>query len=90
MDASWIMKKTEPRELMLQIVVLEKTTLPPPLFSSLENTSESPLDTRRSNQSVLKQINPEYSLLGLMLKLQSFGHLMGRAGSRKDPDAGKD
>ena len=32
---------------------------------------------RRSNQSVLEEINPEYSLEGLMLKLQYFGHLMG-------------
>ena len=31
---------------------------------------------RRSNQSILKEINPEYSLEGLMLKLQYFGHLM--------------
>ena len=38
---------------------------------------------RRSNQSILKEISPEYSLEGLMLKLklQSFGHLMGRADS---------
>ena len=36
---------------------------------------------RRSNQSILKEINPEYSLEGLMLKLQYFGHLMGRADS---------
>ena len=38
---------------------------------------------RRSNQSVLKEINPEYSLEGLMLKLklQYFGHLMRRASS---------
>ena len=34
---------------------------------------------RRSNQSILKEINPEYSLEGLMLKLQYFGHLMWRA-----------
>ena len=36
---------------------------------------------RRSNQSILKEVNPEYSLEGLMLKLklQSFGHLMRRA-----------
>ena len=33
---------------------------------------------RRSNQSILKEINPEYSLKGLMLKLQEFGHLMQR------------
>ena len=38
---------------------------------------------RRSNQSILQKINPEYSLEGLMLKLklQYFGHLMGRADS---------
>ena len=39
--------------------------------------------TRRSNKSIRKGINPEYSLKGLMLKLklQYFGHLMGRANS---------
>ena len=49
----------------------------------LEKTLESPLDCRRSNQSILKEINPEYSLEGLMLKLklQYFGHLMQRADS---------
>ena len=40
-----------------------------------------PWTTRRSNQSILKEINPEYSLEGLRLKLQSFGHLMQRADS---------
>ena len=40
-----------------------------------------PWTARRSNQSILKEISPEYSLEGLMLKLQSFGHLMGRADS---------
>ena len=42
-----------------------------------------PWTARRSNQSILKEINPEYSLEGLMLKLklQYFGHLMGRANS---------
>ena len=34
---------------------------------------------RRSNQSILKEVNPEYSLEGLMLKLQYLGHLMQRA-----------
>ena len=38
---------------------------------------------RRSNQSIPKEINPEYSLEGLMLKLQYFGHLMGRTDSLK-------
>ena len=36
---------------------------------------------RRSNQSILKEISPEYSLAGLMLKLQYFGHLMRRVDS---------
>ena len=42
-----------------------------------------PWTTRRSNQSILKEINPEYSLEGLMLemKLQYFGHLIQRADS---------
>ena len=42
-----------------------------------------PWTARRSNQSILKEISPEYSLEGLMLKLklQSFGYLMGRADS---------
>ena len=40
-----------------------------------------PWTTSRSNQSILKKINPEYSLKGLMLKLQYFGHLMRRADS---------
>ena len=47
---------------------------------------------RRSNQSILKEISPEYSLEGLMLKLklQSFGHLMGRTDSfEKTPMLGK-
>ena len=52
-----------------------------------------PWTAKRSNQSILKDISPEYSLEGLMLKLklQYFGHLMRR--NRligKDPDAGKD
>ena len=47
----------------------------------LEKTLESSWTARRSNQSILKQISPEYSLEGLMLKLklQYFGHLMQRA-----------
>jgi len=40
-----------------------------------------PWTGRQSNQSVLKEINPEYSSEGLMLKLQYIGHLMQRAGS---------
>ena len=40
-----------------------------------------PWTARRSNQSILKEISPEYSLEGLMLKLQYFGHLTQRADS---------
>ena len=42
----------------------------------LENTLESPWTARRSNQSILMEINPEYSLEGLMLKHQYLGHMM--------------
>ena len=45
---------------------------------------------RRSNQSILKKVRPEYSLEGLMLKLQYFGHLMQRTDSlEKTPMLGK-
>ena len=44
----------------------------------LEKTLKSPLDCKEINQSILKEISPEYSLEGLMLKLQYFGHLMRR------------
>ena len=65
---SWV-----PKNWCFQIVVLEKTLL------------RVSWTARRSNQSILKEINPEYSLEGLMLKLklQYFGHLMGRADSLK-------
>ena len=44
---------------------------------------ESPLDSKEIKPIILKEINPKYSLEGLMLKLkfQSFGHLMQRTGS---------
>ena len=53
----------------MMLMVLEKTL------------KRVPLTARISNQSILKEINPEYSLEGLMLKmkLQYFGHLMRRA-----------
>ena len=49
----------------------------------LEKTLESPLECKTSNQSILKEINPEYSLEGLMLKLklEYSGYLMERADS---------
>ena len=49
----------------------------------LEGTPESPSSARRSNQSILKELNPGISLEGMMqmLKLQYFGHCMRRADS---------
>ena len=49
----------------------------------MEKNFESPLDSKEIYQSILKEINPEYSLEGLMLKLklQYFGHLMQRTDS---------
>ena len=49
----------------------------------LEKTLESPLDSKESNQSILKEINPEYSLEGMVLKLklQYFVHLIQRTDS---------
>ena len=59
----------------------------------LEKTLETPVYCKEIQRVNLKEINPEYSLEGLMLKLklQYFGHLMGRADSfEKNLDAGKD
>jgi len=63
-------RKLSTEELMLLSCVLEKTL-------------ESPLDCKEINQSILKEISPECSLEGLMLKLklQYFGHLMRRVDS---------
>ena len=65
MDVSWSIKKAEYQRNVFQNVVLEKTI-------------ESPWTARRSNQSILKKINPEFSMEGLMLKLklQYFVHLI--------------
>ena len=63
------------------------------VFFSCRGLLRVPWTSRRSNQSILKTISPEYSLEGLMLKLklQYFGHLIRRAHPlEKDPDAGKD
>ena len=49
-----------------------------------------PWTARRSHQSILKEISPEYSLKGLMLNLQYFGHLMQRADSLEKTDARED
>ena len=58
----------------------------------LEETLESPLDCKEIEPVNLKEINPEYSLERLMLKLklQYFGHLMQRADSLEKTDPGKD
>ena len=55
-------------------------------------SSRVPRTAKRSNQSILKEISPEYSLAGQMLKLklQYFRHLMGRANSLEKTHAGKD
>ena len=59
-------------------MVLEKT-----LESPFDSREIKPVNPKRSSQSVLKEINPDYSLevLMLKLKLQYFGHLMRRANS---------
>ena len=65
---SWTIKKSEwvPKNWCFWTVLLEKIL-------------ESPLNCKISNQSILEEINPEYSLEWLMLKLQYFGHLIWRA-----------
>ena len=62
---SWTVKKAERRRIDAFELVLEKTP-------------RVPWTARRSNQSILKEISPEYSLEGLMLKLKLpyFGHMM--------------
>ena len=70
---SWTIKKTEHRRI---------DAFEPWCWRRLLRVA---LTTRRSNQSILKAISPEYSLEGLMLKLklQYFGHLMGRTDSQE-------
>ena len=63
---NWTVKKANAKELML-------------LHCGVGEDLRVPWTAKRSNQSILKEINPEYSLEGLMLKL--FGHLMRRADS---------
>ena len=68
---SWIIKKAEHRRINAFELWCWRRLL------------RIPWTARRSNQSILKEINPDYSLEGLMLKLklQSFGHLMQRTDS---------
>ena len=72
---SWV-----PKKWCFWTVVLEKTL---GLLESLGDSWRVPWTARRLNQSILKEINPKYSLEGLMLKLklQYFGHLMQRIDS---------
>ena len=76
---SWTVKKAERR----RIDAFE--------LSSWRRLLRVPWTARRSNQSILKGINAEYSLEGLLLKLklQYIGHLMRRADSLGKTDAGK-
>ena len=68
---SWAIKKAEPQRIDTLDLWCWRRLL------------RVPWATRRSNQSILKEISPEYSLEGLMLKLklQYFGHLTGRTDS---------
>ena len=66
---SWTIKKAERRRIDTFELWCWRTLL------------RVPWTARRSNHSILKKINPEYSLEGLMLKLQYFGHLMRRTDS---------
>ena len=61
-------------------------------LSCWRRLSRDPWTARRSNQSILKEVSPEYSLEGLMLKLklQYFGYLMQRTDSLEKTDAGID
>ena len=71
MDESWIIKKAEPRRIDAFELWCQRRLL------------RVPWTARTSNQSILKEISPEYSLEELMLnlKLQYFGHLMQRTDS---------
>ena len=62
------------------------------LNCGVREDSENPWTARRSNQSILKEISPEYSLEGLMLKLklQYSSHLRRRVDSLEKTDAGRD
>ena len=69
MDESWTIKKADSLKIDAFVLWFWRRLL------------RVPWTARRSNHSILKEINPEYSLEGLMLKLQYFGHLMQRADS---------
>ena len=58
------------------IIIQENTCTKELMLLNFGAGKDSRVSGRRSNQSVLKEINPEYSLEGLVLKLQSFDHLI--------------
>ena len=62
-----------PRRLNAEVLIL--------LNDGLDKPLDSPLDRKEIKSVNLKEISPEYLLEGLMLKLQYFGHLMGRTNS---------
>ena len=76
-----VVKFSSSEDLMYSIVIIANNTV---LYTWIDvfylwcwrRLFESPLDARRLNQTILKEINPEYSLKGLLLKLQYFDHLM--------------
>ena len=70
---SWIIKKSEHQRIDAFELCCWRRLL------------RAPCTARRSNQSILKEINPGYSLEGLVLKLQYFGHLIWRADSLEKP-----
>ena len=72
---SWTIKKAERRRI--------------DAFELWRRLLRVPWTARRSKQSILKEISPKYSLEGLMLKLQYFGHLMGKLTGKDCSDAGK-
>ena len=74
---SWAIKKAEHQRIDVFELWCWRTLL------------RGPWTARRSNQSILKEINPEYSLEGLMLKLQYFDHLVRRANSLEKMLIGK-
>ena len=67
------MRVEPPRRLNAEVLIL--------LNDGLDKPLDSPLDRKEIKSVNLKEISPEYSLEGLMLKLQYFGHLMGRTNS---------
>ena len=92
---SFLMKVKEESEKVGLKLDIQKTKImaTSPITSCWRRLLRVSWTARRSNQSILKEISPEYSLAGLMLKrkLQHSGHLMRRTDSLgKNPDARKD